>query len=1018
MEQQDPFSRSPSSSPNRISPLPGDIPAEDSACRQAAASLIEQKTVLEKIVTGGELADVLTMFCHTIEQQSPGMLCSVLLLEGTQLRHGAAPSLPKEYIAAIDGMVIGPQAGSCGTAAYLNEKVIVSDIATDPLWERGRGFALSHGLRACWSTPIPSSSGGILGTFAMYYSEPRVPSSEHQALIDIYSHLVGIAIERACIEKSFKRNEHRLQRLVETANVLPWEAEFSTWRMTYVGPQVHAMLGFSEAEWCRDGFWESHIHPEDREWVVKYCRDTSTRQRDFELEYRLISANGTTVWVCDLVSVIEDQQGKPKFLQGFMFDITHHKESEASHKKSEERLQAILDNSPAVVVVKDAQGHYLMVNRQWERLFSRQRQQVLGKTPYEVFPKATADALLANDLKVVQAMTPIEFEEVIPHEDGQLHTYLSVKFPVPSFDRDSPGVCGMATDITDRKKTEDLLEAQNSVLQLLACGEPLNTVLDKICRLFEEPRPGTFCSILLLDKEGKTLQLAAAPTMPKELAEGIDGLTIGDQNGSCGAAAFLGKQIIVPDVTNDARFSRFDDFPAKQGVRACWSTPFFGKDGKVLGSFGICHPVPCSPSSFEQRVMKTAAHLASIACERQRTEDALQESEARLRQSQKMEAIGTLAGGIAHDFNNILTATLGFTELAMTYLPKTSPGHRYLEEVHAAGLRAKGLTKQILVFSRQTDQERKPIQLHQVVQEALGFLRATLPTTIELNSVLKTNISPIIADPVQMHQVLVNLCTNAAQAMGEAGGAIDVHLESVRLTSEQSASLFPGSHLMPGLYLKLIVRDTGPGMPHHVLERVFEPFFTTKGVGEGVGLGLSVVHGIITSHGGGIKAESVPAKGTTFSIYLPQEDVTVIRESPTVGLLEVGKGERILFVEDEKSIAHLGQEILQRLGYAVSVETRSPEALKTFREAPEKFDLVITDQTMPHMTGENLAREFLRIRPDIPIILCTGYSPNMTPEKAQNLGIRAFLWKPLILQDLSHTIHEVLTTTSGASPAL
>ena len=331
MEQQDPFSGSRSSSSKRISPSPGNNPVEHSVSRQAAASLIGQKTVLEKIVTGGELADVLTLFCHIIEQQSPGMLCSILLLEGTKLRHGAAPSLPKDYITAIDGMMIGPQAGSCGTAAYKKEKIIVSDIATDPRWRSGKHLALTHGLRACWSTPILSSSKGVLGTFAMYYAEPRVPSLDHQELIDIYSHLAGIAIERACFEKTFKKNEHRLQRLLETANVLPWEAEFSTWRMTYVGPQVREMLGFTETEWCQDGFWEGHIHPEDRDWVVSYCRDTSARQRDFELEYRLLSANGTTLWVRDLVTVIGDQQGQPKFLQGFMFNITQHKESEASY---------------------------------------------------------------------------------------------------------------------------------------------------------------------------------------------------------------------------------------------------------------------------------------------------------------------------------------------------------------------------------------------------------------------------------------------------------------------------------------------------------------------------------------------------------------------------------------------------------------------------------------------------------------------------------------------------------------
>lgn len=378
--------------------------------------------------------------------------------------------------------------------------------------------------------------------------------------------------------------------------------------------------------------------------------------------------------------------------------------------------------------------------------------------------------------------------------------------------------------------------------------------------------------------------------------------------------------------------------------------------------------------------------------------------EAQLRQTQKMEAIGTLAGGIAHDFNNMLAAILGYTELATYEVPDGTPAWHHLQEVLTAGRRAKELVQQILTFSRQHEQERKPVHLPLLIKEALQLLRASLPSTIDIRQSLDPAAATILADPTQIHQVLMNLCTNAEHAMRSQGGVLTISLTPIRVDTSLAAT---HPDLQPGPYVCLTIQDTGHGMSPEVIARIFEPFYTTKRVGEGTGMGLAMVHGIISRHGGAITVESQIGQGTAFHIYLPQIDTLFPAPSRTEDILPQGEG-CILFVDDEAPLARLGQETLERLGYTTVVRTSSIEALAAFRAAPYQFDLVITDHTMPNMTGEALSCELRRIRPDIPIILCTGFSHTMTSEKAQTLGIDAFLMKPLVMRDLAIAIRRVL----------
>jgi len=400
--------------------------------------------------------------------------------------------------------------------------------------------------------------------------------------------------------------------------------------------------------------------------------------------------------------------------------------------------------------------------------------------------------------------------------------------------------------------------------------------------------------------------------------------------------------------------------------------------------------------------------------------------EARLRQAQKMEAVGTLAGGIAHDFNNILFAILGYAELARNNVPEGNPARANLKEVFKAAYRAKDLVQQILTFSRQTEQKRRPLQIHLIVKEALRLLRSSLPTTIEIRQNIHSKCGTVLADPTEIHQVVMNLCTNAYHAMREKGGVLEVSLSNVdcglrqcsqadrrnadlKTDDKRSKIQNPKSKigLAPGHYVRMTVTDAGHGMDRAVMERIFEPYFTTKGPGKGTGMGLALVHGIVKSHCGAITVHSEPEKGTTFDVYLPRIESTVEPEALPSEPLRKGT-ESVLFVDDEEPLVRMVQQMLKRLGYDVTARTSSVEALETFRAQPDKFDLVITDQTMPNMTGVELAKELMRIRPNVPIILATGFSEMVTPEKARAMGIREYIMKPIIAPDLGNAIRRVL----------
>jgi signal transduction histidine kinase/ActR/RegA family two-component response regulator len=380
--------------------------------------------------------------------------------------------------------------------------------------------------------------------------------------------------------------------------------------------------------------------------------------------------------------------------------------------------------------------------------------------------------------------------------------------------------------------------------------------------------------------------------------------------------------------------------------------------------------------------------------------------EVKLRQAQKMEAIGTLAGGIAHDFNNILSAIMGYAELAREDRDRPDDLLHDIGEVLVGANRAKTLVKQILTFSRKSEQQFQPIKVQMIIKETLELLRPSLPTTIEIKQNIDQECEAVLADSTQIHQLIMNLCTNAYHAMKKNGGVLALSLKRVFLFKKE---IDPDMDIEPGLYLKLEVSDTGIGMHKKVLETIFEPYFTTKDKGEGTGLGLAVVHGIVADFNGSIGVDSEPGRGTIFTIYLPvietEKELSMKKEMKIP--LPTGN-EHILVVDDDEVLVNLNKKFLEKLGYKVTGFTSSLEALQVFKETANNFDLLVTDMTMPEMTGAQLSQEILLIKPYFPIILCTGFSELITEEKASQLGILDYIMKPVAQKDLAVSIRRLL----------
>ncbi len=719
-------------------------------------------------------------------------------------------------------------------------------------------------------------------------------------------------------------------------------------------------------------FWEILISAEERDGVKAAITNVIDKGLPEKSINYWITKDGSKRLISWVNSILKKPDGTIEYILCTGQDITEQKKAEAALHQNEEKYRELVQHANSIILRIDTQGRVKFINEFAQSFF--------GFTEAELINQNIVDKILpptessGRDLKAMFndiIQNPAQYlnnENENIKRDGQRVWVAWTNKAICDENGNIVEILCVGNDITERKKADKALGESEARFKILFEHAPDPIYINKL--------DGTI----------------------------VDGNQAAERlTGYC-RAELIGKNIAEIGLLTE------DDFPRALGVQAKnRKGESSGPDEFVLkrkDETMVYAEISAIPVIIEGQELVLG--IARDVMERRTAEKETKKLEAQLRQAQKMEAIGTLAGGIAHDFNNILSGIVGFAELAMIKTSEESSLHDNLQEIYRAGLRARDLVKQILTFSRQAEQDLQPVRIKLIIKEALRFLRSSLPSSINIRPNIVSD-AQVLADPTQIHQVLMNLCANAKHAMRETGGVLEVALEEVPLNPEIAIAQ---SEAGADLYLKLTVADSGEGMPPEVREKIFDPFFTTKGKEEGTGLGLAVVHGVVKSCGGFITVSSMEGKGTIFNVFFPVIQAREEAPAELKGPIPAGS-ECVLLVDDEKILADIGQQMLERHGYQVVSRTSSIEALELFKAKPDHFDLVITDMTMPNMSGLELASEIIVLRPQMPIILCTGFSEGITPARAKAIGIKAFMMKPLALDDLLRTTRNVLDASKG-----